>query len=453
MNIIQTSFSAVALIIVVVIIRALALHKLPKKTFLVLWGVVVVRLLLPEPIPSQFSFYTALNTVKQMLAEWSAPPHPENMGDISYADTIPAAVQPIFINASTVPLSSVTIVWLSGFCLCAMFFIATYLKAIREFQTSLPVDNDFVVRWIHEHSIRRSVQIRQSDKITAPLTYGLFRPQILLPKTMDWTNEARLRFILTHELVHIRRFDALTKWLLAFVFCLNWFNPFVWVMYVLANRDLELSCDETVLKIHGESFKSAYAMTLIDMEEHKTKLSLLNSHFSKNAIEERIVSIMKIRKFSLTACILAAAVILGSATVFATSAAQSSEHVSGQNAASDKAGKGPDLWSDDDSLAVERVASGKYSNSYNKIPAGDAQTFGGYALHEGDQVALNYSNTGGKLEVRILEYTDRTPLDGKLVDNGSEMTITKDGNYYFLIQNLSQNETPSENVKIEIKIN
>ncbi len=92
------------------------------------------------------------------------------------------------------------------------------------------------------------MEIRQSDRIAALLTYGVLRPVVLIPKQTDWTDETRLKVILTHEFVHIRRFDTLTKLLLAAALCIHWFNPFVWVMYVLANRDIELSCDETVVR-------------------------------------------------------------------------------------------------------------------------------------------------------------------------------------------------------------
>ncbi len=98
---------------------------------------------------------------------------------------------------------------------------------------------------------------------------------MLLPKTTDWTDEARLRYILTHEFVHIRRFDVLTKLLLVSALCIHWFNPFVWAMYVLFNRDIELSCDETVVRTFGDTIKSAYALTLIGLEEKKSRLTPL----------------------------------------------------------------------------------------------------------------------------------------------------------------------------------
>ncbi len=163
------------------------------------------------------------------------------------------------------------------------------------------------------------MEIRQSDKIAVPLTYGILRPVILLPKTTDWTDEMRLRYILTHEFTHIRRFDTLTKLALAAAFCVHWFNPLVWAMYILANRDIELSCDETVIRTLGETIKSAYALTLIELEEKKSRLTPLVNNFSKNATEERIVSIMKIRKFSLPIIVVAVLLVAGITIGFATS--------------------------------------------------------------------------------------------------------------------------------------
>lgn len=103
----------------------------------------------------------------------------------------------------------------------------------------------------------------------------------------------------------------------------GWFNPFAWVMFALANRDIELSCDETVVRTFGETIKSAYALTLIGLEEKKSRLTPLVNNFSKNAIEERIVSIMKIKKTSLLGIFLAFTLVVGTVTVFATNAVAS----------------------------------------------------------------------------------------------------------------------------------
>jgi murein DD-endopeptidase MepM/ murein hydrolase activator NlpD len=320
MDILQMSFSASVLIVAVVIIRALTLHKLPKKMFLVLWGVVICRLLLPFSIPSRFSFYTGIDMAKRMFAERIAASFPVGMTGVPSVVNMPNPGDAIDLGASAASISPIEFVWLIGMCACAAFFITAYIKCRREFKMSLPVENDFVACWLRENNLRRTVQVQQSDRVKAPLTYGVFRPVVLLPKTTDWMDETRMRYILTHEFVHIRRFDTLTKLALAAAVCVHWFNPLVWVMYILVNRDIELSCDETVVRTFGETIKSAYALTLIGLEENKSRLTPLVNNFSKNAIEERIVSIMKIKKTSLVGIILALALVIGTTIVFATDA-------------------------------------------------------------------------------------------------------------------------------------
>ncbi len=76
-----------------------------------------------------------------------------------------------------------------------------------------------------------------------------------MPETTDWENTEHIQYILEHEFIHIKRFDAVTKLLLITAVSLHWFNPFVWVMYILLNRDIELACDETVIKHFGGKSK------------------------------------------------------------------------------------------------------------------------------------------------------------------------------------------------------
>ena len=142
--------------------------------------------------------------------------------------------------------------------------------------------------------MKRPILVRQSDRISAPLTYGIFRPVILMPKKMDWKNEKQLQYVLSHEYVHIYRYDTVTKLIVTLALCIHWFNHFVWVMYILFNRDIELACDESVIRQFGEKSKSAYSLMLINMEATKSGLLPFCNNFSKNAIEERITAVMKI---------------------------------------------------------------------------------------------------------------------------------------------------------------
>ncbi len=321
MSLLQMSFSGAVFITAVVMIRAAAINKLPKKTFLVLWELVMVRLLIPFSIPSVFSVYTL---VTHGLSS-AALPEVTTDYNMSAVEGVFAATGGMEQPPADI-LSSVSlwfIVWCAGMIPAALFFVISYLRCLMEFRTALPVRSHYVEKWLEQQTLKRPVLVRQSDRISTPLTYGIFRPVILMPKKTDWKNEKQLQYILTHEYVHIYRYDTVTKLLAACALCVHWFNPFVWVMYRLFNRDIELACDESVIRQFGEKSKSAYSLMLVNMEAAKSGLLPFCNNFSKNAVEERITAIMKMKKTSLFAICIAAMLIVGVTTTFATSAAGS----------------------------------------------------------------------------------------------------------------------------------
>ncbi len=321
MSLLQMSFSGAVFITAVVMIRAAAINKLPKKTFLVLWKLVMVRLLIPFSIPSVFSVYTLVThglssaALPEVTTDYNMPVVEGVFAATGGMEQPPADI-----------LSSVSlwfIVWCAGMIPAALFFVISYLRCLMEFRTALPVRSHYVEKWLEQQTLKRPVLVRQSDRISTPLTYGIFRPVILMPKKTDWKNEKQLQYILTHEYVHIYRYDTVTKLLAACALCVHWFNPFVWVMYRLFNRDIELACDESVIRQFGEKSKSAYSLMLVNMEAAKSGLLPFCNNFSKNAVEERITAIMKMKKTSLFAICIAAMLIVGVTTTFATSAAGS----------------------------------------------------------------------------------------------------------------------------------
>ena len=321
MSLLQMSFSGAVFITAVVMIRAAAINKLPKKTFLVLWELVMVRLLIPFSIPSVFSVYTLVThglssaALPEVTTDYNMPVVEGVFAATGGMEQPPADI-----------LSSVSlwfIVWCAGMIPAALFFVISYLRCLMEFRTALPVRSHYVEKWLEQHPLKRPVLVRQSDRISTPLTYGILRPVILMPKKTDWKNEKQLQYILTHEYVHIYRYDTVTKLLAACALCVHWFNPFVWVMYRLFNRDIELACDESVIRQFGEKSKSAYSLMLVNMEAAKSGLLPFCNNFSKNAVEERITAIMKMKKTSLFAICIAAMLIVGVTTTFATSAAGS----------------------------------------------------------------------------------------------------------------------------------
>ncbi len=382
MSLLQMSFSGAVMIVAILLIRMAAINKLPKMVFVVLWEIAFLRLLIPISVPSVFSAYSMIrenhitqevftegavsylipeaqeiqfavpalipetqevqSAVPALIPETqeiqSAVPAliPETQeiqsavsALISETQEIQSAVSANVIeevqhDMSATPAEAVLplwkVLWIAGMIICALFFLITYLRCYREFRMSLPVSNVFAEKWLKEHQIKRGIRIRQSDRISSPLTYGIFRPVILMPKTTDWEDIQRLQYVLQHEYVHIRRFDMIRKLVAALVLCIHWFNPAVWLMYLVYNRDIELSCDERVIRRFGESSKPLYAKALIAMEEKRNSLQPLSNSFSKNAIEERIKAVMKTKKVTVWAAIISIAVIVIIILVFATSA-------------------------------------------------------------------------------------------------------------------------------------
>lgn len=343
MSLLQMSLSAALMIAAVLLVRVLTVEHLPKKTFSILWMVVIVRLIVPFSIPSELSIYSLLpNTAFSAPSEAIFSPVIEDFSlsdapTMSNSQTSPpiqsAALNQQKINSqpqsentptqefsdSIFPISPFSLIWGAGFLVCAVFFSIEYLRCMREFQMSLPIEQKSVLRWANSLPLRRRVQVRQHDRIHTPLTYGIFSPVILLPKALLEQESDKLPYVLTHECSHIRRWDNLTKLILTFAVCLHWFNPLVWVMYLFANRDLELACDEDVLRRMGEQNRRPYALALIELEEKKHRFVSLYSNFSRNGMEERIVSIMKMKKASFASIAAALMIVSSLTTVFATS--------------------------------------------------------------------------------------------------------------------------------------
>lgn len=325
-NLWQMSMSGAVLILAVLVFRMFFLHKLPKRTFLVLWGIVALRLIIPVWFPSVFGVEAPFVQEPPLQNLFSEPQtghgtNTEGTNDVP----VPASNHAMAEKKETkqdasvpqqterqINLSAVwNIVWGIGFLSLGLYFLVSYLRCLMEFRMAVLARNPVAAQWLQTHSGRRRIVLRQSERVHAPLTYGIFHPVILLPGNTDWGNETQLMFVLEHEYNHIRSFDMVKKLLLTMILCLHWFNPLVWVMYLLCQRDMELACDEQVVRRAGEGAKSAYAHALISMEEKRSGLMpLFGSSFSKNGMEERITAIMKIKKKTFGIVLAAAVVVL-----------------------------------------------------------------------------------------------------------------------------------------------
>lgn len=305
MNFVQMSITGSILVLFVLLVRIVAGDKLPKSGFLLIWEIAALRLLTPFVMKLPVNI-PAISTVTEKMVHQK----PNSVALVTATGGLVAGTQG---QAAFGRVGG--ILWAAGSILLLSWFLITYMKNRQRFNQSLPATGAAIENWQKQHQLRRFVQVRISDQIASPLTYGVLHPVILLPKKMQYSDAKTINYVLTHEWIHIKRFDAVAKLLFAIAVCIHWVNPLVWVLFVIANRDMELSCDALVLRHMGEDSRADYATTLIDLLAQQRKSdSYLYANFTQNAMQERIEGIMRNKKISIAAGI--AVVVL---TVFAMS--------------------------------------------------------------------------------------------------------------------------------------
>lgn len=358
MTIWQMSLGASGIILAATVIRALALYRLPKNTFLIFWAIALIRLLVPLQLSIVLPFSMAeapglsqLHDTIQSIGRTNPVREggdysglgEEGLGDggrygnavagIDGVGSSPGAsglpgndainqagseeVEKSPPGQATSPTDRKAVPWLGliwgSVALCiGLYVILKHMQCRKNYRFAIPAVNESVDHWLSHNTLPwRRVEIKVSTDITAPMTYGLWRPVILLPSTTNMNDWVRLQYILTHEMTHIRRCDTLWKWLMLIALCVHWFNPLVWVMCVLANRDLELTCDEIVVRRLGEKSKKTYALTLVELAQEQIHLIPLGSGFSKKPLEERIAAILRYRKSSRGTALLSCILVVG----------------------------------------------------------------------------------------------------------------------------------------------
>lgn len=296
MSIFQASVLGGIIIIAIIIIRSLLINRLRKSVIVFLWKLSLLSLSFPLSLR-----VIQMDKVSSRLTN-PAMPRIETELDIAQA-ALHTSCQ------SSVQIPVLKLIWLAGAVVLASFFVISYIRCRQRFSAAESFTYGYLPEFLKRCALKRTVTVKVTDAVTSPMTYGIIRPVILLPKNLDIQNKEQLGYILLHEYCHIRRLDGLLKLWANAVLCLHWFNPLVWVMRSLLIRDIELRCDESVLEELGMDCRKSYAMMIIDLQEKKSGFSPIGSGFSKDAITERIEAIMKYRKHSVLSIVLAAVLI------------------------------------------------------------------------------------------------------------------------------------------------
>ena len=303
MNLLQMSLSASVLILMAVAFRKFFSDRIPRTVFSLLWLLAWWKLMIP--VPTGFPV-----TVAHSLSG--------KMPDITAALPFSAGTWQTAGAGPDFGWNLLKILWLCGAVAVSLYIAYLHAASMRKYRTAILLKkSSWIPMWLEQKRSFRRITVRVSDEIDSPLTYGIFFPVILLPKQTDWADKESMKLILEHEAAHIRHLDALKKLCLTISCVCHWFNPLVWLMAALACRDMELACDEAVVRAVGGENRKLYADLLVELEAKRAGIHLLTSGFGQSLIRERIFYIMKKKeKASLTGILLSLAMVISCITVY-----------------------------------------------------------------------------------------------------------------------------------------
>ena len=262
-----------ALILLVLALRLGLQRHLPRKLFPALWCAAAVRLLLPVSIPTCLSIWNLFERTSASAAAGTISrtllPFPDLTDGVAIASAPSASAR----------VSPVSLVWLAGTVLLAAYVSIGCIFMVRGFRSARIAPCPSMDVLLDLFRFRKSPRIRATSSRRAPLTFGVLRPVILLPEGLAAESEP-FRLVLAHELAHVKRRDCVRKLLFTVCLCLYWWNPLVWCMVILAGHDMELACDEAVLRALGPGCRKAYALTLLSMAARSPAPAPLTASFS-----------------------------------------------------------------------------------------------------------------------------------------------------------------------------
>lgn len=273
----------VSIVILFVICVRQFLKGAPKIFSYALWGIVLLRLLVPVSIESPMSFvperteFTSMVDVNEALPEMRFQTAQNRLDNEQQMQTT-APGEPMVLSHSIVePQVYLTMIWIAGMLFLSVRSILAYLGLRERVKVSVP--------------LQKGVYI--ADDIDTPFVIGFFRPRIYLPGTLDSTEQ---KYIIAHERHHIRRGDHIFKALGFLALTIHWFNPFVWIAFVLAGRDMEMSCDEAVIRKLGEAVRAEYSASLLNLATGKRMFAGTPLAFDEGDPTERVRNLARWKK-------------------------------------------------------------------------------------------------------------------------------------------------------------
>ena len=297
LKLVNLSISASWLILAVLVLRVV-LKKAPKWVMPLLWGVVALRLVCPFSIESALSLIPSAETIPSEIVTETREPvlYEQATLDIVTNPTLPSAAEvPVGVSRqqAQVDFNIYSVLWLAGMAALLVHALMSAGKLKKKLATAILLRDN----------------IYESEFVDSPFVFGVIKPKIYLPMHMD---EGTAAHVIAHERAHLARCDHWWKVLGYLVLALHWFNPLVWVAYILFCRDIELACDEKVVKGLDGAARADYSQALLSCAAPKRAVAACPLAFGEGNIKTRVKSALHYKKpaFWVAAAAVLAVVIV-----------------------------------------------------------------------------------------------------------------------------------------------
>lgn len=289
-------------IIICVILARFFLKKAPKSYSFALWFIVFFRLVCPYTLETEFSFFEKTE-IEPIEVSMTFDTKESTKTEVIAPDFSEIYNQTLILPYTKSHTSIFAVIWCVGVLAFLVVSIISYTKLKKRLSTFLHLEKNIYI----------------VDFLETPFVLGLIRPKIYIPSNLT---EKEKSYIIAHEEHHIKRFDHISRFFAFCILVLHWFNPLVWVAFVLSGRDMELSIDEKVIKtqLNAETVKE-YAILLLSVGIKNKKISPLfvTPTFGNGDIKERVSNIMNFKKISIVVGGLLTVVVIALAIIFTTS--------------------------------------------------------------------------------------------------------------------------------------
>lgn len=326
-TVINMGITASIAAVVIMGVRLILRQKLPKLFSYALWAIVLVRLLVPYSFSSPLSLFNIMPVITSPEITQrpddirNSPQFDASSPSVAEGNSFNDNRQDSLSNSTTLQFSDIarpampalSVIWIIGFILLFGFCIITYLRTISKLRTATKYhDITLLSGFMLKLGLKREIEIYTSDMIHSPVVCGVIKPRLILPVSIiESSDETILQHIVVHELVHIKRRDYITNAISIFALCIHWFNPIIWISFLLSRKDMEMSCDEKVLSILGTDMRNSYAGSLLNLAVKQN--NLLNGGvlaFGESSIKGRIKSIMRYKKPAFWAVSVSAVILV-----------------------------------------------------------------------------------------------------------------------------------------------